>query len=72
MNKTMIKIKQWKRDPPHNGYSAWVTDQVLFNLTHSKYALCSKYRTRAIITRGLYILNPVFEVQGGFLEKFCF
>ena len=44
MYKTMIKIKQWKRDPPNNGYSAWVTVQVLFNLTHGKYALCSTVR----------------------------
>ena len=36
-----------------------------------------RYRTRAIITRGLYILNPLFEYQkrfvfqGGFFKKFC-
>ena len=35
-----------------------------------------EYRTRAIITRGLYILNPLFEgqkrfFQGVFFFKFC-
>ena len=30
----------------------------------------NSYRTRAIITRGLYILNPLFENQKRFLRGF--
>ena len=29
----------------------------------------SMYRTRAIITRGLYILNPLFEGQKRFFKE---
>ena len=39
------------------------------------FATKYRYRTRAIITRGLYILNPLFEGQKrffqGFFRKFC-
>ena len=31
-----------------------------------------RYRTRAIITRGLYILNPLFEYQKRFFFKEVF
>ena len=41
-----------------------------FLLSLQKYYEIYKYHTQAIITHGLYILNPLFEVQKRFFKEF--
>ena len=36
---------------------------------HSEFSIENKYRTRDIITRGLCIFNPLFEVQKQFFKE---